>query len=549
MNIKIKISKESLSFSLLKKKTTQDLNKTNVIDTKELIFSLSYINENLELVSSFLNVIVIKNKVKIAYIYDEEIISTVIDLLNHIQSVNKLYIETDSALNYDAFIKLLENNSLEYLSCYSIPKYLMTRLDNNKNLKIDVRSELFFISDFMSKNELFKYSDIFYKKSVTIYNDFTENDLSDFKTFLSINRYLKTIYLKKYSNQLINTIIDILIENNTQNIKIVFYEKNNDLDVIINSVSYLKKVHEEHFKEFNIDFEINYSKEYKRKNILKQINVNSVKVTAFIAILVLLFFIIAEKVQTDKDTNKIQSINNQITDILNDVEITNIDNQDRDVEYIEADGEATTTTTRAPSNNSGGYVSSYYTNYEQVFEKLLAINSDTVGWLTVNNTKINYPVVKATDNDYYLKRDFNKQKNSMGWIYMDYRNNVNVMSQNTIIYGHNINGGLMFGSLRYTLNESWYKKTTNQIITFNTTNKNMKWQIFSIYKIGVTNDYLYANFNTDEEYLTFVDSLKKRSIYDFNVSFDKDDYMLTLSTCYGTGKQRLVVHAKLITTE
>ena len=129
---------------------------------------------------------------------------------------------------------------------------------------------------------------------------------------------------------------------------------------------------------------------------------------------------------------------------------------------------------------------------------------------------------------------------------MDYRNSIGLLSQNTIIYGHNIKTGQMFGSLRYTLNESWYKKSTNQVITFNTLNKNMKWQIFSIYKVGVTNDYLYANFNTNEEYMEFVNRVKSRSIYDFNVSFNENDYMLTLSTCYGTGKQRLVIHAKLI---
>lgn len=544
MNVVIKVSKELLSISKLEKKVKTDLNKTNVIDTKELIFSLKYIQDNLELVSSFLNVIVIKNKVKNARINDEEIISVIIDLINRIPSITKLYIKPDISLTYDMFLKLLDNNYLEYISCYSIPKFLMSRLDNNKDLKIDVRSELFFISDFMAKNELFKYSDIYYKKSITIYDNFKADDLEDFKTFLSINAYLKIIYIRKYSNELINTIIDLFNELNRQNIKIVFYEENNDVDIIINSISYLKKVHEEHFKDFNISFDIIYSKEYKKKNVFKQLNFNAIKVTSFVAIFVLLFFMIAEKIQNDRDTEKINSINNQITDILRDIDYTDIDEQDRDVEFIEADDEVTTT--KKSSSSGSGYVSSYYTNYEQVFEKLLEINPDTVGWVTVNNTKINYPVVKGEDNDYYLKRDFNKQKNSMGWVYMDYRNSINLMSQNTIIYGHNIKGGLMFGSLRYTLNESWYKKTTNQIITFNTLNKNMKWQIFSIYKIGVTNDYLYANFNTDEEYMSFVDMIKSRSIYDFEVEFDKDDYMLTLSTCYGNGDQRMVVHAKLI---
>ncbi len=545
MNILVKISTSSLSLSILNKKEPENINNTNVINTKELIFSSVYIKENIELVSSFLNVIVIKNKVTKAKINNQEIISLGIELINHIPSIKELYIIPDVVINYDNFLKLLDNNYLDHISCYSMPKYLLSRLDINKQLKIDVRSELFFLSDFMNNNNLDKYSDIYYKKNITIEKEFNNDDLNDFITFININHYLKNIYIKKYSNSLVNTIIDSLIEYRKSNIKISFYESNNDLDVIINSISYLKKVYEEYFKEYNITFDIIYSKEYKRKNILKQLNLNTVKVTSFFAIIILVFFIIAEKIQTDKDSNQILSINDQITDILDDVEYRNIDEQDRDIEYIEADNQTTTTTRRAYSG--GGSVSSYYTNYEQVFDKLLTINPDTVGWLTVNNTKVNYPVVKANDNDYYLKRDFNQKKNSMGWIYMDYRNSINVMSQNTIIYGHNINGGLMFGSLRYTLNPSWYKKATNQIITFNSINQNMKWQIFSIYKVGVTNDYLYANFETDEEYLAYINKMKSRSIYDFNVSVNEKDYLLTLSTCYGTGKQRLVIHAKLIT--
>ena len=408
MNIIIKISRELLSISKLEKKIKTDLNKTNVIDTKELIFSEKYILDNTELVASFLNVIVIKNKVKNARINDEEIINTTLHLLNQIPSITKLYIKPDVELKYVTFLKLLDSH-LEYLSCYSIPKYLLTRLDTNKNLKIDIRNEMFFISDFFSKNELIKYSDIYYKKQITIYDNFDSQELEDFKTFLNINKYLNTIYIKKYSNELINNIIDELIENRNESIKIIFYEENNDLDIMINSISYLKKIHETHFKEYNITFDIKYSKEYKRKNILKQLNLNAIKITSFIAIFVFIFFIIAEKIQTDNDTNKINNINTQITDLLSEIEYTSIDSQDRDIEYIEADG--ITTTTKRPSGGSN-YVSSYYTNYEQVFDKLLAINPETVGWLTVNNTKINYPVVQSTDNNYYLKRDFNKQKNT-----------------------------------------------------------------------------------------------------------------------------------------
>ena len=104
----------------------------------------------------------------------------------------------------------------------------------------------------------------------------------------------------------------------------------------------------------------------------------------------------------------------------------------------------------------------------------------------------------------------------------------------------------MFGTLRYALNSGWYKKSSNQIITFNTLNENIRWQIFSIYKIPVTTDYLYTDFSNDDEFIEFVNQMKSRSIYDFNVDISKDDNILTLSTCSNGHDQRLVIHAKKI---
>ena len=132
---------------------------------------------------------------------------------------------------------------------------------------------------------------------------------------------------------------------------------------------------------------------------------------------------------------------------------------------------------------------------------------------------------------------------------MDYRNNIYNLSNNTIIWGHNSRTGLMFGTLRYVTNESWYKNPDNQIITFNTKVKNMKWKIFSIYKIPVTNDYLYANFGNLDEFQNFLDMIRGRSMYDFGVNVTKEDHILTLSTC-GTSTTnsttRLVIHAVLV---
>ena len=190
---------------------------------------------------------------------------------------------------------------------------------------------------------------------------------------------------------------------------------------------------------------------------------------------------------------------------------------------------------------------SYYINYQQVFQELKALNNDTVGWIRVNNTKVNYPVVQTVDNEYYLSHAYDMENNLAGWIYMDYRNDIDNLDKNTIIYGHNISKDyLMFGSLRNTLNESWYKNSENQIITFNTLNENINWQIFSMYTIEKTSDYLITEFSTKESYKRFIEKIKNRSVYDFEIEVNEEDKILTLSTCYQDDKHRLVIHAKMI---
>ncbi len=100
------------------------------------------------------------------------------------------------------------------------------------------------------------------------------------------------------------------------------------------------------------------------------------------------------------------------------------------------------------------------------FNELEKINSDTVGYIIVPNTNVNYAVVKAKDNDYYLTHDFNKEYNNSGWIFTDYKNRVDGSDKNLVIYGHETSGGYMFGSLSNLLNEDILKNKENQIISF-----------------------------------------------------------------------------------
>lgn len=180
------------------------------------------------------------------------------------------------------------------------------------------------------------------------------------------------------------------------------------------------------------------------------------------------------------------------------------------------------------------------------FTELLKQNEDTVGWLIVNNTNINYPVVQTTNNDYYLKHSFDKSKNYAGWVYADFRNNFDSLSKNTVIYAHGRKDGVMFGSLMNTLKKNWYTDTENQIIQLSTLKYNTMWQIFSIYKIEAESYYITTDFNSSESFEKFATTMTSRSVYDFGVNVNHDDKILTLSTCYNDKGTRLVVQAKLV---
>ena len=182
------------------------------------------------------------------------------------------------------------------------------------------------------------------------------------------------------------------------------------------------------------------------------------------------------------------------------------------------------------------------------FNELKGINKDTVGWIQVNGTNINYPFVQTTDNSYYLTHSFDKKYTDAGWVFLDYRNNIKDFDKNTIIYAHARKDKTMFGSLKNILKSGWLDDTNNYVIKLSTENENTLWQIFSIYHIPTTNDYIKVKFNDDNEFLEFLNLIKNRSKHNFNTNLSDNDKILTLSTCY-TNNEKLVLHAKLIKKE
>ena len=254
-------------------------------------------------------------------------------------------------------------------------------------------------------------------------------------------------------------------------------------------------------------------------------------ITSIITLLISIFNIIKWKIDSDKTNYEITNIQENI----NVEEIQDTENTEIIEPVIEVPKE----------NPYWDYINMNMINVD--FNGLKRTNPDVVGWLKVNGTNINYPFVQSSNNDYYLTHSFNKSYNGAGWVFLDYRNN-GTNNKNTIIYAHGRSNKTMFGTLKNVLNNGWLNNTNNYVIKISTETENSLWQIFSVYRIPTTSDYLQTNFNDETEYQNFLDMIKDRSSHNFDTNVASTDNILTLSTCYNNS-DKMVVHAKLIKKE
>ena len=171
------------------------------------------------------------------------------------------------------------------------------------------------------------------------------------------------------------------------------------------------------------------------------------------------------------------------------------------------------------------------TNY--LDKKIKKDNKYTIGWLKVEGTNINYPVVQYKDNNYYLNHDFNNNYNSAGWIFMDYKNKLD--DQNIVIYGHHRRDGSMFGSIDNLFN----KNSINNKIKFITEEGTTTYIIFSVYSINKEDNYIDNNF---KDFNKMINKFKNRSEINYNENIENINQLITLSTCHSNNNDRLVVH-------
>lgn len=517
--ILIRVTNDTIRFSLKDSSPTLNtthLMNTNVINDSELTFSREYIESNQKIVALFLKELCQEKNVYRATIDTNELALFLIDLFKKNSYITAICIRENAPLTYALYEKIIENKYINYVEANTIQSFMLELFDK-KGIRSESRTEIFYPSTFMQSNNLTSFSKIFYKMNIRISHELSKEDEDDFLAFCNINKYLKAIHFDIFNKKDMETILRILLENKIKNIKLLIYANIRDLKTI----EYLKKMNKS-LKKHKLKIELVYSKDYLNNNLFNQIILNTLKICGILMLALVLSTISYVGISNYAALNEVTKIQENVKQTIEDAK----DNQEEIV-----------------TNEKNHVIKNTY------ISSLYSINPDVVGWLKVNNTNVDYPVVQTKDNDYYLKHNLNKEYDNNGWIFMDYRNSLYNMDANTIIYGHNMYySSVMFGSLTKAYKKDWYSNPENLVISFNTIYESMNYQIFSIYKIPKTKDYLKTYFADDQEFNSFVQMIQDRSIHNFEVSVQPGDKILTLSTCTGEN-ERLVVHAKLITED
>lgn len=181
------------------------------------------------------------------------------------------------------------------------------------------------------------------------------------------------------------------------------------------------------------------------------------------------------------------------------------------------------------------------------FNDLLTVNKNIVGWISADGTKLNNPILQAENNDFYLNHNFKDRESRAGSVFMDYRNNVQNINQNTILYGHAMKNNTMLGSLKNYVNQQYANE--HPIIYLDTLYEGYNVEVFAAYETTIDFYYIETEFKRNDTYLKFLDDIQARSSIEMNVEIGPKDKILTLSTCKDSvmsDDHRFVVQGKLV---
>lgn len=156
------------------------------------------------------------------------------------------------------------------------------------------------------------------------------------------------------------------------------------------------------------------------------------------------------------------------------------------------------------------------------------IHPNIVGWLTLEGTRLNNPILQAADNDFYLRHNYKDEESRGGSIFMDFRNDANELGRHTIFYGHVLRNGTMFGDLDKFAEQAYANE--HPVLSYETTKNKYELHVFAAYETTTDFYYIETNFN-DDSYMTFVNEIKERSVITMPVTVNETDRIVTFSTC------------------
>jgi len=181
------------------------------------------------------------------------------------------------------------------------------------------------------------------------------------------------------------------------------------------------------------------------------------------------------------------------------------------------------------------------------FKELLKQNEDVVGWITIDGTQIDYPVLQASNNETYLTQNYNGGDSRAGSVFLDYRNDIDSPGLNTVVYGHRMKDGSMFQHLTKFLDEDFFE--SHRTFKFDTLYESYEAEVFAVYNTLTDFDYIKTDFANKEEYEQLLSDIQQESKFQTDVEVSTDDSIITLSTCdyeLDENEGRLVVQAKLV---
>lgn len=179
------------------------------------------------------------------------------------------------------------------------------------------------------------------------------------------------------------------------------------------------------------------------------------------------------------------------------------------------------------------------------YGKLLELNDEVRGWIKIDGTRVDYPFLQHNDNEYYLHMSIENKKSGRGGVYIDYRNNGDLSSKNTLVYGHNMKDGSMFKDVvKYKNRDFFY---SHGIIHMDNLYERIDWQVFSVYVVDADKETIDPEYPDEAAYIKDLNKFKDRSMFGTDVQLSGEDSIITLVTCsYETSNSRTIVHAKRI---